>query len=100
MAKEPARRYVSVDQMREDLERHMSGRPIHAQADDWSYRAGKFIRRNRLAVSAAVLIAVSIAAGVLGTLQQGRIAQENLALLGRQGSPGVELVGPVLQRLR
>lgn len=79
MAKEPARRYASVDQMREDLERHLSGRPIHAQADDWSYRAGKFIRRNRLAVSAAALIAVTITAGVLGTLQQGRIAQEQRA---------------------
>ena len=79
MAKEPSRRYVSVDQMREDLERHMSGRPIHAQADNWSYRAGKFIRRNRLAVSAAALIAVSVGAGVLGTLQQGRIAQEQRA---------------------
>ncbi|WP_051670516.1 serine/threonine protein kinase [Bryobacter aggregatus] len=79
MAKEPSRRYASVDQLREDIERHLSGRPIHAQADDWTYRAMKFVRRNRLAVSAAAVIALTMVAGGLTTLWQGRIAQEQRA---------------------
>ncbi len=79
MAKEPGRRYASVDQLREDLERYLTGRPILAQADDWAYKAGKFIKRNRLAVGAVALFAVTVAAGVIGTVLQGRVAQEQRA---------------------
>ncbi len=76
MAKEPERRYASVDQLREDLNRHLDGRPILAQADNWTYRFGKFIRRHRLAASAAVLLLLTIGAGTLTTLQQARIAHD------------------------
>lgn len=79
MAKEPARRYGSVDQLREDIERYLSGRPILAKGDDWGYRAGKFIRRHRLGVGAAALLVLSIGAGVVSTLQQARIAREERA---------------------
>ena len=76
MSKEPERRYASVDQLREDINRHLSGRPILAQADNWSYRFGKFIRRHRLAASAAALVLLTITAGTLTTLQQARIAHD------------------------
>lgn len=76
MAKEPERRYASVDQLREDIERHLNGRPVLAQGDNWGYRAGKFIRRHAWAVGAAALITLSIGAGVVSTLRQARIARE------------------------
>ncbi|MBM3761906.1 MAG: serine/threonine protein kinase [Acidobacteria bacterium] len=76
MAKEPERRYTSVDQLREDIERHLNGRPVLAQGDNWGYRAGKFIRRHAWAVGAAALITLSIGAGVVSTLRQARIARE------------------------
>lgn len=75
MAREPARRYGSVDQFREDLERHLSGRPILAQADNWPYRLWKFAGRNRLAAGATALVLLSAAAGTISTLNQSRIAQ-------------------------
>ncbi len=75
MAKEPARRYSSVAQFSEDIERHLGGRPILAQADNWSYRVWKFARRHQLAAGAAVMVLLSIAAGTISTLQQARIAQ-------------------------
>jgi serine/threonine protein kinase len=75
MAKEPERRYASVDQLREDIVRHLSGRPILAQADNWSYRFSKFVKRNRLMVSAAALLVFTIGAGTVTTLNQARIAQ-------------------------
>jgi len=75
MAKEPERRYASVDQFCEDIERHLNKRPILARADNWSYRASKFVRRNRLPASAAALLVVSITAGTLTTLNQSRLAQ-------------------------
>jgi len=47
MRKEPSRRYASVAEFAEDLRRHMEGLPVAAHEDRWTYRAGKFIRRNR-----------------------------------------------------
>jgi eukaryotic-like serine/threonine-protein kinase len=76
MAKEPERRYASVDQLREDIERHLSGRPVLAQGDDWAYRAGKFVKRHAFGVGAVAVIALSIGAGVVSTLRQARIARE------------------------
>jgi len=38
----------------------MEGLPVAAQEDRWAYRAGKFIRRNRLGVAAALLLLASL----------------------------------------
>jgi serine/threonine protein kinase/tetratricopeptide (TPR) repeat protein len=75
MAKEPERRYASVDQLREDIERHLSGRPVLAQGDKWTYRARKFITRHRYGVGAGALILLSIITGVLTTLEQRAAAE-------------------------
>ena len=59
LRKEPENRYASVNHFSEDIERYLTGLPVKAHAPTWSYRAGKFIRRNkgRLAIASAVLIA-------------------------------------------
>jgi serine/threonine-protein kinase len=55
LQKDPARRYVSVEQLSDDLGRHLSGLPVRARNDTLGYRVGKFVRRNRGAVSSAAL---------------------------------------------
>jgi eukaryotic-like serine/threonine-protein kinase len=55
MRKEPERRYPSVERLAGDLRRYLDGMPVEASGDTWGYRAGKFVRRHRLAVSAAAL---------------------------------------------
>ncbi|MGN6182461.1 MAG: protein kinase domain-containing protein [Thermoanaerobaculia bacterium] len=75
MRKDPSRRYASVEQFAEDIERFLSGRPVLARGDAWSYRASKFIRRNRAAVAAAMLVALSLIAGIVGTVWQARRAE-------------------------
>jgi tetratricopeptide (TPR) repeat protein len=75
MRKDPSRRYASVEQFAEDVERYLAGRPVLARGDAWSYRASKFIRRNRAAVAAAVLVALSLIAGIVGTVWQARRAE-------------------------
>ena len=45
--------------------------PVLAQEDRWTYRAGKFIRRNRLAVGAALLVAASLIGGIVATTHPG-----------------------------
>ncbi|HEX2834694.1 MAG TPA: serine/threonine-protein kinase [Thermoanaerobaculia bacterium] len=75
LRKDAARRYASVERMAEDVERFLHGHPVLARGDAWSYRAGKFIRRNRAAVAAAVLVALSLVAGIVGTMWQARRAE-------------------------
>ena len=60
LQKEPAARYASVDQMADDLRRHLDGRPVQARGDAPLYLAQKFIRRNRFAVAGAAFTVVSL----------------------------------------
>lgn len=75
MRKEPARRYASVGELAEDIRRYTEGRPVLAHKDTLRYRAGKFIGRNKAAVTAAVLVAVLLVSGLAATLWQTQIAR-------------------------
>ncbi len=74
---EPQRRYTSVAHLSADIERFRDGLPVEARAGTWRYYSGKFIRRHRGALSAAVaagLLLVALAATM--TLQARRVAAE------------------------
>ncbi len=64
LRKETDRRYSSVAEFSEDIERHLSGLPVRAQKDTWLYRTGKYVRRNLWRV-AAVLLLVGLSAAFL-----------------------------------
>ena len=64
LAKEPSERYESAKAMAEDLERYLQNRPISALPAPASYRARKFVRRNRTAVGLGAT-AVAAVAGAL-----------------------------------
>jgi tetratricopeptide (TPR) repeat protein/tRNA A-37 threonylcarbamoyl transferase component Bud32 len=75
LRKEPKRRYQSAGELSEDLRRYLEGRPVTARTDTVGYRVGKFVRRNRVAVTAAVLIATSLVGGIVATTWQARLAE-------------------------
>jgi eukaryotic-like serine/threonine-protein kinase len=58
--KEPARRYASVEQLSEDIRRHLARLPVSARRDTLLYRTSRFIRRNRAAALAASTAAVAV----------------------------------------
>jgi serine/threonine-protein kinase len=62
LRKEPEQRYGSVEALADDLRRHLDDLPVRAQGDRLGYRAGKFVRRHRVSVTAAALAAVSLIA--------------------------------------
>ena len=64
--KEPERRYASVEQLAEDIRRHVEGLPVLARPDSVRYRTGKFVRRHRtaLAASAGALLGVATLTGL------------------------------------
>lgn len=75
LKKKPSERYASVAALADDLQRYLKHEPIGARPDTFSYRAGKFVRRNRAAVALVSLAVLAIAAGIAGTLMQARTAR-------------------------
>jgi serine/threonine-protein kinase len=76
LRKEPDRRYPSVHHLRDDVRRHRTGLPIDARAPTFGYVAGKFIARHRAAVAVAVVLLLSLTAGLAGTMWQARRATQ------------------------
>lgn len=81
---EAGERYPSVEAFAEDLRAHLSSRPISARAHTWRYRTEKFIRRNRLAVTATAAVAVALVGGLGAALWQARIARHNYEMAQRR----------------
>jgi serine/threonine-protein kinase len=75
LQKQPHERYATADAFAQDIQRYLDGEPVLAQPESRWYRAGKFIRRNRLAVASAAAIVVALAAGLSAALWQAHVAQ-------------------------
>ncbi|MEM1177589.1 MAG: serine/threonine-protein kinase [Acidobacteriota bacterium] len=73
---EADRRYVSVEQLADDIRRYLGDMPVRARADTVGYRVAKFIRRHRLAVSVAAVSAVILVALSLVAWRQARLATQ------------------------
>ncbi len=67
---EPARRYGSVEQLAQDLERHLTGHPVMARRDTFGYRMGVFLRRNKMAAAIAGLVLTLIVAFAVSSARQ------------------------------
>jgi len=75
LSKTPADRYGTVDALLADLDAAREHRPISARAPDAWDRARRAWRRHRVAVTAAALLALSLLAGMAGTLWQAHEAR-------------------------
>jgi eukaryotic-like serine/threonine-protein kinase len=75
LRKEPERRYASVEHLGEDIRRYLGGRPIMARPNTVGYRAGKFIRRNKAAVTATALVIAALIVGAVMTGWQAQVAR-------------------------
>lgn len=68
---DPERRYTGAMALAEDLRRWLAHEPVTARAPSKLYVAGRFVRRNRWAVGAAVVFAsLVVGSAVLATVQQ------------------------------
>lgn len=72
--KDPERRYPSVVELSDDLENYLAGRPVRARTDGTAYRVSKFLKRNAIPVSAAVVVAASMVIGTAVALVQAQRA--------------------------
>jgi eukaryotic-like serine/threonine-protein kinase len=77
LERERDRRYSSPADLAADLSRYLNDEAVTARPPTLGYRAGKFVRRNRLAVAfTAVLVAVLIGFAVSMTVERNRARRE------------------------
>lgn len=74
LRKEPERRYATVAELADDIERSLANLPVRARPDTLGYRTAKFLRRHPVAVPASTLAAL-LALGGAGAFTW-RLAQE------------------------
>src|SRR5262245_21526709 len=83
LEKDRARRYETTTGLARDIERYLSNEPVQARPPSTTYRLRKFTERNKVAVAAGLLIAVSLFLGtVISTWQAVRAT--NAERLARQ----------------
>lgn len=77
LRKEPAARYLSVEQLAADIDNALSGRPVSARAGRRWYRVRKFLARNRRIVAASAAFAFVVASAMTVIVAQAlAIAEE------------------------
>jgi eukaryotic-like serine/threonine-protein kinase len=81
--KEPERRYASVEEMAEDIRRHLAGRPVSARADSLAYRAARFAGRHPIyTVSTAAVALLCLLLGlILGLLATPATPRTSVAVM-------------------
>src|SRR5436190_5267925 len=77
--REPERRYQSVVELSDDIERYLAGLPVRASADTVGYRAHKFIKRHRTVVTATVCFMLLLLASTALTGWQYFVARAQKA---------------------
>jgi tetratricopeptide (TPR) repeat protein len=79
MAKDPAERYATAQELADDLERFLKDEPVHAKRPTLVQRARKWARRNRPTVwsaAAASLVALAVVAGSGGWIAHDRATRQ------------------------
>jgi serine/threonine-protein kinase len=79
LATDPARRYDTVVQLREDLRRWLEHRPLTIARPGLRYVAARFVRRNRVAVATAAIAVLALFATTVYALWQAREARQQAA---------------------
>ncbi|MEW6125674.1 MAG: protein kinase [Acidobacteriota bacterium] len=96
MRKESLKRYASAEQLSEDLRRYLQGLPVSASKGTFSYRAWKFINRNKAGVIAGSLVLLTLIAGIVATAWQAHVAQQQRELASFEREKARRLARSVL----
>lgn len=79
LRKEPDRRYATADQFAEDIIRHLAGLPVSAHKGTVRYRTAKFLRRNKVTMTATAAVFLSLVIGIAATYNQAVRARSSEA---------------------
>lgn len=93
---DPSERYPSALHLADDVDRFLTGRSIAARTYGWRYRAGRFIRRHRVAAVAICIAGVAITAGFAAVSWHRYEADRERARAGQLLQEARELAGTLL----
>jgi eukaryotic-like serine/threonine-protein kinase len=91
LRKEPEARYASALSFSEDLQRHLTGLPVQARPASARYRIGKFVGRNRIAVTGVFALFAVLTASTTITMNQSRRIREESARVLRERDKASEV---------
>ncbi|HEY5810860.1 MAG TPA: tetratricopeptide repeat protein, partial [Povalibacter sp.] len=95
LRKEPHRRYGSVEQFASDLRNYLTGMPVLARGNALRYRAGKFVRRRKVEIAAAAVVALSLIGGLWIAIREAQEA-ERQRLVAQRHFDGVRKMANTL----
>lgn len=75
LRKEPERRYGSVEEFSQDIERYLTGMPVRARKSTIAYRSGRFLQRHKESLAAALTV-FGVVAGI-AMWQVHRVSRQN-----------------------
>lgn len=75
LRKLPSERYASVDELADDVRRHLHAEPVLARRGNWRYRARRFLRRHALASALGAVALLSLLIGLGAALHQAERAE-------------------------
>lgn len=99
LRKEPQRRYASVEQLSEDIRRHLEGLPVSARTPTLSYRSSKFIRRHKVGVAAVATVGAALLLGIVLTTHEAQVARAERARAERRFQDVRQLANVLLFKL-
>ena len=76
LRKSPNERYATAQAFKDELLRYLNHEPVLARRGATFYGMRKFVGRHRLAVGAALAIALTLVAGIIGIAWQARLAAD------------------------
>ena len=82
LEKDRSRRYATALEFAADIKRHLATEPVLAGPPSATYRLGKFARRNALALSASLLILLTLIGGAGAVVWQRGRAQSQADVAG------------------
>jgi serine/threonine protein kinase/tetratricopeptide (TPR) repeat protein len=65
--KDRMRRYATPLELAADIQRHLNNEPVLARPPSVTYRLGKFVRKHKIPVAAAVAVLLALIAGLVAT---------------------------------
>jgi WD40 repeat protein len=76
LEREPARRYGSAGELADDLDRYLAEEPIVARPPSLRYLVGKRVRRHKLPLAAAAVVAVAVAGTAVWSYVRVSVAKD------------------------
>ena len=93
LRKEPAERYQTVAELADDITRYLQHEPVSARRASIVYQIGKFVRRHRAGVAAAlVTVAALVAATVFSVreMHEAQLQRDAAVYAGKRANAQVE----------